>query len=93
MSESMTKRTGAIAKVKHWLTGQLASEVPLDIALCEYGCRKPQCLQEDWEHCERRLAFIKSMQVTPEEAKAKSRNPAKAGKRKAARRSQAGQAQ
>jgi len=86
MSESVTTRTGPIARFKHWLTGQLVSEVPLDIALCEYGCRKSQCLQEEWEHCERRLAFIKSMQATSsEKAKAKSRKQGVAGKRKAAR--------
>jgi hypothetical protein len=86
---SETNRTGAFAKFRRWLTGQLVSEVPLDIALCEYGCRKRQCLQEDWEHCERRLAFIKGMQVTPpEKAKAKFRRQALAGRRKAVRHSQ-----
>jgi len=71
---------------RHWLTGQLASEVPLDIALCEHGCRKSQCLQEEWEHCERRLASIKGMQAAAsEKAKAKPRKQAVAGKRKAAR--------
>jgi hypothetical protein len=86
MSEPVTTHTGAIAKFKHWVTGQLASEVPLDIALCEYGCRKSQCLQEEWEHCEHRLSFIKNMQtVSSEKVKAKPRKHAVAGKRKATR--------
>jgi hypothetical protein len=93
MSESVTKRTGAVAKFGHWLTAQLASEVPLDIALCEHGCRKPQCLQKDWEHCERRLAFIRRTHAaSPEKAKAKLRKRAMAGKRKAARGSHAARA-
>jgi hypothetical protein len=82
----VTKPTGAAAKFKDWLTDQLASEVPSDIALCEHGCRKPQCLQQDWERCERRLAFIKRMQAAPsEKAVAKSRKQAAAGKRKITR--------
>ena len=83
MSEPVT---GAIAKFKHWATRQLASEVPLDIALCEYGCRKSQCLQEEWEHCEHRLSFIKNMQTaSSEKVNAKPRKHAVAGKRKATR--------
>ena len=86
MSEAVRRRTSALARFKHWLTGQLASEVPLDIALCEHGCRKSQCLQEEWEHCERRLAFIRSMQAASfEKVKAKPRKQAVAGKRKATR--------
>jgi hypothetical protein len=95
MLASDTTRTGAIAKFKHWVTGQLASEVPLDIALCEHGCRKSQCLQAEWERCERRLAFIKSMQAgSSEKVKAKPRKQAVAGKRKSsARRSHSQAAQ
>jgi hypothetical protein len=64
MSASVRRR---IANFKHWVTDQLVSEVPLDIALCEHGCRKSQCLQEEWEHCERRLAFIKIMKAASSE--------------------------
>ena len=86
MSEAMKKRTGAVAKFGHWLIRKVASEAPPDIALCECGCRKPQCLQEDWEHCERRLAFIKKMKAkSSEKAKTKSRKQAAAGKPKATR--------
>ncbi|MGD2113175.1 MAG: hypothetical protein PVI50_07305 [Gammaproteobacteria bacterium] len=30
-------------------------EVPDDIAVCEFECRRTQCRQGDWQHCERRL--------------------------------------
>ncbi len=30
--------------------------VPPDIELCEFDCRKNQCLTEDWSACERRLS-------------------------------------
>ena len=32
------------------------TEVPEDIALCEFDCSKTECLQEDWANCTRRLA-------------------------------------
>ena len=83
---SETKRTGTVAKFGDWLIRKVASEVPPDIALCEHGCRKRQCLQQDWEHCERRLAFIKRMKAeSPEIAKTKSRKQAVARKPKATR--------
>jgi len=33
--------------------GHLGSEVSSDDALCEFDCRKPQCVE--WEYCSRRL--------------------------------------
>ena|SRR6516165_2702591 len=83
MSEPVT---GAIAKFKHWATRQLASEVPLDIALCEYAAANPNVSRRNGNHCERRLSFIKSMQAaSSEKVKAKPRKQAVAGKCKATR--------
>jgi len=85
MSLPTTTQTGAATKFKHWMTCHLASEVPLDIALCEHGCRKFQCLQEEWQHCERRLAFIRRRMQTAcsENIKAKASASTRLGKRKA----------
>jgi hypothetical protein len=38
-----------------WTKGQIVSDVPEDIATCEFDCRKPQCTQGEWETCSRRL--------------------------------------
>ena len=32
----------------------IATEVPEDIAVCEFECNKAECLEGDWRHCERR---------------------------------------
>ena len=40
------------------LKGDLVEEVPKDLAQCEFGCKKHQCLFEEWSCCERRLAFM-----------------------------------
>jgi len=38
-----------------WVQGQFVAEVPGDDALCEFDCRKPQCMESEWENCTRRL--------------------------------------
>ncbi len=43
--------------LKRWLAEQV-QDVPEDIALCEFDCRKPECLVGEWETCERRLRWI-----------------------------------
>ena len=42
-------------KANRWLKDQIVQDVPQDIALCEFECRKGQCLMGEWESCERRL--------------------------------------
>lgn len=37
-----------------WLL-KFVPEVPDDIAVCEFDCRKTECLMGHWAHCERRL--------------------------------------
>jgi len=41
-----------------WLgfKGQWIKEVPEDMALCEFDCRKGQCYHDEWESCERRIS-------------------------------------
>ena len=35
---------------------QVVDEAPADLAVCEFDCRKEQCLQSEWETCERRIS-------------------------------------
>jgi len=35
---------------------QWVEEVPEDIAICEFDCRKGQCLYDEWATCERRIS-------------------------------------
>ena len=37
-----------------WLF-KFVPEVPDSIAVCEFDCRKTECLMGHWAHCERRL--------------------------------------
>jgi hypothetical protein len=46
-----------LGKLRNWLMGHLIQDVPDDLAVCEFDCRKPQCTQGDWENCQRRLQY------------------------------------
>jgi hypothetical protein len=62
--EHVTQRTGFAARVLNWLIRRISTEVPPAIALCEYDCRKGQCLQGEFEHCERRLASMERLKAS-----------------------------
>jgi len=38
-----------------WIGGHLLGEVPEDIALCEFDCKRSSCLEEELATCERRI--------------------------------------
>jgi len=46
----------AAQRLWRWIKNQVVQDVPKDISVCEFDCRKEQCLQDEWETCERRLS-------------------------------------
>jgi hypothetical protein len=40
----------------HRLKGHRVAGVPEEIALCEFDCRKGQCVENEWESCERLIS-------------------------------------
>jgi hypothetical protein len=34
---------------------QIVDDPPDDIAICEFDCRKGQCVQNEWDSCDRRI--------------------------------------
>ena len=57
---TLPKPTQTAAKAKRWLARRLIADVPEDLALCEFGCRKPACRLGEWAQCERRLRDLKN---------------------------------
>jgi hypothetical protein len=51
----MPQSRNPFIRLWRWVEGQIAQEVPKDIALCEFDCRKEQCTMGEWQTCERRL--------------------------------------
>jgi hypothetical protein len=37
-----------------FMARQIVDDVPEDVAICEFDCRKGQCMQDEWAVCERR---------------------------------------
>ena len=46
---------GALAWLQRLVKDHIICEVPGDIYLCEYDCRRLQCTAGEWATCERRL--------------------------------------
>ena len=54
-------------RVWQWLKGQVAQDVPEAVELCEFDCREPQCNEEEWATCERRIQHAAG-ELRPESA-------------------------
>jgi len=38
-----------------FVSRQVVDDAPEDMAICEFDCRKEQCMHEEWATCERRI--------------------------------------
>jgi hypothetical protein len=56
MTEARSNGVGSLTRLWQWLKGQWIREVPKDLALCEFECRKAQCFEGEWDTCQRRLS-------------------------------------
>ncbi len=56
MTKVRPKELGLLNRVWQWVKDQWIREVPEEFALCEFDCRKLQCLEGEWDTCERRLS-------------------------------------
>ena len=46
----------SLREFHHWLMGQIIAEVPTEVALCEFDCRRNQCSRSEWLSCGRRIS-------------------------------------
>jgi hypothetical protein len=53
---NLTNIFASLARHATWLKHQWVMEVPEDLALCEFDCRRQQCLFEEWACCQRRMS-------------------------------------
>lgn len=61
----MSMATKSVRRLWTWLKAQYVAEVPEDIAVCEFDCRKTQCFYKQWTSCERRLSRSAAALVIP----------------------------
>ena len=62
MSESDGKEVSIFHRLWQRFSNKVIQDVPDDIQLCEFECRKLQCAMGDWEKCERRLRSLAQIQ-------------------------------
>jgi hypothetical protein len=48
-------RVDMVHRAWRWLAHELIQDVPEDVAICEFDCRKPQCTYSEWLNCGRRV--------------------------------------
>jgi hypothetical protein len=46
----------ALGRLGYWAKAQIVSEVPEDLAICEFDCRESQCSLSNWLSCQRRIS-------------------------------------
>jgi hypothetical protein len=55
MSAQKEQKIGYFGRLRDWFKNGLIQDLPENIAVCEFDCRKPQCRHGEWETCEKRL--------------------------------------
>ena len=45
-----------LSRLGHWMREQVVTEVPADLALCEFDCQQTACSSEEWTTCQRRIS-------------------------------------
>lgn len=76
MSTKSDSSHGFFARAWRWLKDEIVREVPPEHAVCEFDCRKDQCVYSEWATCEYRLANTEGDRVTQENPAHKPSNPA-----------------
>jgi hypothetical protein len=54
MSEDRSSQGNPFRRLWRLLKSQTVDDVPDDVAMCEFDCRKEQCMHDEWASCERR---------------------------------------
>jgi hypothetical protein len=58
MSNFLALPSIIVGKLRLLRKGQIVGDVPPELAVCEYDCRKLQCRFDEWAHCEKRLSYL-----------------------------------
>jgi hypothetical protein len=45
-----------LSRLGHWMKEQVVTEVPAELAICEFDCRQAPCSSEEWATCQRRIS-------------------------------------
>ena len=54
MKMNQKVQSGWLSKLWKGFKNIVGQEVPQEMEVCEFDCRRLECSQKDWENCERR---------------------------------------
>lgn len=55
MNDAFSRTKAALIRLGQRVKSEVVRDVPEDIALCEFDCRRMRCTIGQWATCERRL--------------------------------------
>jgi hypothetical protein len=55
MSQDNSRRGNPFNRLWQFVKSQIITDVPEDLAICQFDCRKGQCMQDEWDQCDRRI--------------------------------------
>ena len=55
MPDDRSKKGKPVQRLVGFVKRNIVDDVPEEIALCEFDCRKGQCEQGEWASCDRRV--------------------------------------
>ncbi|SPE36090.1 hypothetical protein SBA3_2350013 [Candidatus Sulfopaludibacter sp. SbA3] len=55
MQDEPKGRGNSFTRIWQFLKRQIVDTAPDDLAICQFDCHKGQCLQNEWESCDRRI--------------------------------------
>jgi hypothetical protein len=50
-----SRKGNSFHRLWQFVKRQIVDDAPEEIAICQFDCRKGQCLQDEWETCNRRI--------------------------------------
>lgn len=53
--EYFERRRRPVGRLLFWLRSLFIQDVPRSMAHCEFGCRKTECSQAEWQNCKNRI--------------------------------------
>lgn len=56
MRMNLSKLWYLLSSVRPWINDQIVSDVPDELAICEFDCRESECSSSKWESCQRRVS-------------------------------------
>jgi hypothetical protein len=50
-----SRRGNSFHRLRQFVERQIIDDAPEKLAICQFDCRKGECLQDEWETCDRQI--------------------------------------